>query len=46
MNKDRELTSWTVALIGKDAGADDKYRKVGGAEIIVKDGIVQEIRGV
>ncbi|PIS30225.1 hypothetical protein COT42_03350 [Candidatus Saganbacteria bacterium CG08_land_8_20_14_0_20_45_16] len=25
---------------------DNLYRKVGGAEIIVKDGIVQEIRGV
>ena len=33
MNKDRELTSWTVALIGKDAAADDKYRKVGGASV-------------
>ncbi|NHB78402.1 Z1 domain-containing protein [Rhodobacter calidifons] len=33
MNKDRELTSWTVALIGKDSGPDDKHRKVGGCSI-------------
>lgn len=33
MNKDSELTSWTVALIGKDAGPDDKYRKVGGSSV-------------
>jgi hypothetical protein len=33
MNKDRELTSWTVALIGKDSGADDKYRSVGGCSV-------------
>lgn len=33
MNKDRELTSWTVALIGKDTGPDDKYRKVGGSSV-------------
>jgi hypothetical protein len=33
MNRDRELTSWTVALIGKDAAAHDKYRKVGGASV-------------
>jgi hypothetical protein len=26
--------------------SDNLYKKVGGAEIIVKDGIVQEIRGV
>ena len=25
---------------------DNLYKKVGGAEIIVKDGIIQEIRGV
>jgi len=25
---------------------DNLYKKVGGAEIIVKDGIVQEIRGI
>ena len=30
MNKGRELTSWTVALIGKDSGPDDKHRIVGG----------------
>jgi hypothetical protein len=29
MNKDRELTSWTVALIGKDSGPDDTHREVG-----------------
>ncbi len=33
MNKDSELTSWTVALIGKDTGPDDKYRKVGGSSV-------------
>jgi len=33
MNKDRELTSWTVALIGKDTGPDDKYREVGGSSV-------------
>lgn len=33
MNKDRELTSWTVALIGKETGPDDKYRKVGGSSV-------------
>ncbi|KGJ18869.1 MULTISPECIES: Z1 domain-containing protein [Paracoccus] len=33
MNKDRELTSWTVALIGKDSGPDDKHRKVGGCSV-------------
>ena len=33
MNKDSELTSWTVALIGKDTGPDDKYRTVGGASV-------------
>ena len=30
MTKDGELTSWTVALIGKESGQDDKYRSVGG----------------
>jgi hypothetical protein len=33
MNKDSELTSWTVALIGKDSGLDDKHRKVGGCSV-------------
>lgn len=33
MNKDRELTTWTVALIGKDSGPDDKHRKVGGCSV-------------
>lgn len=33
MNKGGELTSWTVALIGKDTGPDDKYRKVGGSSV-------------
>lgn len=33
MNKDRELTTWTVALIGKDSGPDDKYRSVGGCSV-------------
>lgn len=33
MNKDRELTSWTVALIGKDSGPDDKLRAVGGCSV-------------
>lgn len=33
MNKDRELTSWTVALIGKDSGPDDKHRKVGSCSV-------------
>ena len=33
MNEDSELTSWTVALIGKDMGPDDKYRKVGGSSV-------------
>lgn len=30
MNKDGELTSWTVALIGKDGGADEGSCVVGG----------------
>jgi len=35
MNKDRELISWTITLIGKDAGAgpDDKHRTVGGCAV-------------
>ncbi len=33
MNKGGELTSWTVALIGKDSGADDKHRTVGGCSV-------------
>ena len=33
MNKDRELTNWTVALIGKDSGPDDKHRMVGGCSV-------------
>ena len=33
MNKDRELTNWTVALIGKDGGPDDKLRLVGGRSV-------------
>lgn len=33
MNKDRELTSWTVALIGKDSGLDDKHRTIGGCSV-------------
>lgn len=33
MNQDRELTNWTVALIGKDSGPDDKHRTVGGCSV-------------
>ncbi|SNY92312.1 Z1 domain-containing protein [Cohaesibacter sp. ES.047] len=33
MNKDHELTSWTVALIGKDVGPDDNYRTIGGCSV-------------
>lgn len=33
MNKDRELTSWTVALIGKDSGPDDKHGSIGGCSV-------------
>jgi hypothetical protein len=33
MNRDRELTSWTVALIGKDSSSDDKHRTVGGCSV-------------
>jgi hypothetical protein len=33
MNKDRELVHWTVALVGKDSGPDDKHRSVGGCSV-------------
>jgi hypothetical protein len=33
MNKDSELTSWTVALIGKDSGPDDQHRELGGCSV-------------
>jgi Z1 domain len=33
MNKDQELTTWTVALIGKNSGPDDKFRAVGGRAV-------------
>jgi hypothetical protein len=33
MNKDRELVHWTVSLIGKESGPDDKHRKVGGCSV-------------
>ncbi|WP_317213866.1 Z1 domain-containing protein [Gluconobacter sp. GP1] len=33
MNKDGELTSWTIALIGKDSGPDDKHRTLGGCSV-------------
>lgn len=33
MNKDNELTNWTIALIGKDSDPDDKHRSVGGCSI-------------
>jgi hypothetical protein len=33
MNKGNELTSWTVALIGKESGPDDKLKYVGGCPI-------------
>ena len=33
MNKDRELTNWTVALISKDSGPDDKHRLAGGCSV-------------
>lgn len=33
MNKDGELTNWTVALIGKDSGPDNKNRAVGGCSV-------------
>lgn len=33
MNKDHELTTWTVALIGKDSGPEDKHRAVGGCSV-------------
>lgn len=33
MNKDGELTGWTVALIGKDSGPDDNHRLVGSCSV-------------
>jgi hypothetical protein len=33
MNKDGELTRWTVAVIGKDSGPDDKLREIGGCSV-------------
>jgi hypothetical protein len=33
MNKDGELVSWTVALIGKDGGPDDNHKMVGGCSV-------------
>jgi hypothetical protein len=33
MNKDHELTNWTIALIGKDSDPDDKHRTVGGCSV-------------
>lgn len=33
MNKDHELTSWTVALIGKDSVPDEKPPSVGGCSV-------------
>jgi hypothetical protein len=33
LNKDGELTRWTVALIGKDSGPDDKLREIGGCSV-------------
>ena len=33
MNKDGELVNWTVAMIGKESGPDDKLRAVGGCTI-------------
>ena len=33
MNKDQELTSWVVALIGKESGADDNHRTIGGCSV-------------
>ncbi|MBA1140689.1 Z1 domain-containing protein [Mesorhizobium neociceri] len=33
MNKGLELVHWTVALIGKDSGPDDKHRTIGGCSI-------------
>lgn len=33
MNKGGELTSWTVALIGKESGPDEKPRKVGDCSV-------------
>lgn len=33
MNKDRELISWTVALIGKDSGPNEKNCMIGGCVV-------------
>ena len=33
MNRDIELTSWTVALIGKDNSPEDKHRTIGGCSV-------------
>jgi hypothetical protein len=33
MNADRELTNWTVALIGKDGSPEDKHVTLGGHEV-------------
>ncbi len=33
MNKDGELTNWTVALIGKENGPDEKLRTVAGCTV-------------
>lgn len=33
MNKDRELTNWTVALIGKSSGSGDAHRNVGDCSV-------------
>ena len=33
MNKDGELKHWTVALIGKESGPDDKHRMVGACSV-------------
>jgi len=33
MNKDLELTSWTIALIGKEGGLEDSLKTVGGCSV-------------
>ncbi len=33
MNKDGELTKWTVALVGKDSGPDDKHRAIADCSV-------------
>jgi hypothetical protein len=33
MNKDHELTSWTVALIGKESESNETHQSVGGASV-------------